>query len=373
MRRFTAPSFAFLAFGLACFPLAAAAQSPAAPGTIADNDSIYIDGTTFKVTPGKAKGSASGVIKTLGARELGPGAIVFRSGNKLYIVDTPLRLPDNSSAGRSVFLNADKAQTNRIRIEYVPPKNPEHQNLYDMLKANLALETIQKLFSPFRFPTEVTIKTVGCDGVINSWYEIENSRPTVTICYEYLQAIAQHAPKETTPTGVTRPDAIVGQTLFLVAHEMAHASFELFDTPVFGREEDAADLVAGYFLLQLGKERVRGLIGGAAYMYAGYLKDYKDNPKVAVPLEAFSSNHGSPEERFYNLLCIAYGGSPEMFADYVEKGFLPKTRAGSCRYEYKALQKAVLRELRPHLDRPLADQIWESNWLPESTIRALAN
>ena len=370
MRRFTASSFAVLV--VACFAQTSAAQLPAAPGTIADNDSIFIDGKTFQITPGKAKGSASGVIKTLGARELGSGAIVFRSGEKLYIVDTPLRLPDSGSADRSVAVTDERQQTNRIRIEYVPPKNPEHQNLYEVLKAHGALETIQKLFSPFRLPAELTIKTVGCD-MVNAWYEIQDSRPTITVCYEYLYVIMQHAPEETTPAGITRADAVVGQLLFVVAHEMAHAMFELFDIPVFGPEEDAADLVAAYFLLQLGKDRMHGLIGGAAYIYAGYMKDFKENPKVAVPLEAFSSNHGSPEQRFYNLLCIAYGSNRELFADYVEKGYLPKTRAGSCRYEYRMLAKAVRREISPHVDRQMATDIWQSNWLPESTVRALPN
>src|SRR5499426_670202 len=55
--------------------------------SIANNDSIYIDGNTFKVSPGKAKGDPSAQIKKTGARELGPGAIVFRSADKLYIMD----------------------------------------------------------------------------------------------------------------------------------------------------------------------------------------------------------------------------------------------------------------------------------------------
>src|SRR5215510_15587178 len=55
--------------------------------SIANNDSIYIDGNTFKLTPGKAKGDPSAQIKKTGARELGPGAIVFRSADKLYIMD----------------------------------------------------------------------------------------------------------------------------------------------------------------------------------------------------------------------------------------------------------------------------------------------
>ena len=366
MRRSTAVSLAFIVAALVS-AASAKAQSQVAPGTIADNDSIFIDGTTFKIIPGKAKNDSSSVIKTLGARELGPGAIVFRSGEKLYIVDVPLRLPADR---QNVFVDADRWQTNRIRIEYVPPKNPEHQNVYDILKAHAALETVQKLFSPFRLPTEVAVKTVGCDGMANAWYEIQDARPTVTVCYEYLQIILQHAPKEPTPVGTTRADAIVGQMLFLVAHELGHAVFELLNIPIFGREEDAADQVAAYFMLQLGKERARGMIGGAAYAYMGYMKNYKENLKVAIPLEAFSSNHGSPRSAS-NLLCIAFGADPS-FSDIVEQGYLPKTTVEAAG-TYRTLAKALRREMSPHVDRQMANDIWESNWLPESTLRALAN
>jgi len=35
--------------------------------------------------------------------------------------------------------NAQEAQPNRIRIEYVPPTNPAHQPLYDLLKQHRTL------------------------------------------------------------------------------------------------------------------------------------------------------------------------------------------------------------------------------------------
>src|SRR5262245_7357718 len=54
---------------------------------IANNDSVYIDATTFKVSPGKARGDIGAQIKKYGARELGQGAIVFRSGDKLYLIE----------------------------------------------------------------------------------------------------------------------------------------------------------------------------------------------------------------------------------------------------------------------------------------------
>ncbi len=54
---------------------------------IANNDSVYVDGKSFQVIPGKAKGDAATQIKNLAARDLGPAAIIIRSGNKLYIAD----------------------------------------------------------------------------------------------------------------------------------------------------------------------------------------------------------------------------------------------------------------------------------------------
>jgi hypothetical protein len=54
---------------------------------IPDNDSVYIDAKSFQVVPGKGKGDAGVQIKDLAARELGPGAIIIRSGNKLYIAE----------------------------------------------------------------------------------------------------------------------------------------------------------------------------------------------------------------------------------------------------------------------------------------------
>jgi hypothetical protein len=54
---------------------------------IPDNDSVYVDAKSFQVVPGKGKGDAAAQIRELGARELGPGAIIIRSGNKLYIAE----------------------------------------------------------------------------------------------------------------------------------------------------------------------------------------------------------------------------------------------------------------------------------------------
>jgi DNA invertase Pin-like site-specific DNA recombinase len=41
-----------------------------------------------------------------------------------------------------------------------------------------------------------------------------------------------------------------------------------------------------------------------------------------------------PAQRYYNLLCLAYGEDPRQFADLVEKKYLPESRAQGCVDEY---------------------------------------
>ena len=87
MRKLTALLTLATAVGLvSMFSTPVAAQSKDTI-SIADNDSVYIDGKSFSIVPGKAKGDISSQVKMLDAHDLGPGAIVFRTGDKLWIVN----------------------------------------------------------------------------------------------------------------------------------------------------------------------------------------------------------------------------------------------------------------------------------------------
>jgi hypothetical protein len=260
---------------------------------------------------------------------------------------------------------AAEAQTNRMTVEYVPPTNPAHQALYQRLMDRRVLEKLQEVFSPFRLPVELKLRTVGCDGVSNAWYQKpargSSSPPSVNVCYEYLAEIQQSLPPGTTPAGITPVDAMVGQFFYVFAHEMGHAIFDVLGIPVFGREEDAADNFATYIMLRFGDEESRALITGAAYSY----KKYVQGSQVTVPLAAFSDAHSAPAQRFYNLLCTAYGSDATRYGDFVEKDYLPKSRAGSCKREYNTTAFAFRELIAPRVDKELAMQVLGKNWLQD--------
>src|SRR5580692_8419949 len=94
---------------------------------IANNDSVYIDGNSLKMVPGKGKGDASALIKKLDAHAVGAGMIIFRSGDKLYMADAPSPVIQTSSGtdryGSDRDTSVSAAQAERDWQEYQRSQN----------------------------------------------------------------------------------------------------------------------------------------------------------------------------------------------------------------------------------------------------------
>jgi len=234
-------------------------------------------------------------------------------------------------------------KSNRVKISYVPPSNPAHQHIYEVLQERRVLERMQGYLSPLRLPQTLFLKTAGCKGESNAWYE--DTEHTVTVCYEYIDEVLRNAPDVTTAAGVTPQDAIVGPTNEVFFHEIGHAIFDLLKVPILGREEDAADQIASYGMLRLDKDIAHQTVAGVAYMYGHEMKS--DSPG----LEQFADAHGVSAQRFYNLLCMAYGKDSKLFADLVEKKYLPESRAEGCADEYKQVDYAFKKLIYPYIDQ----------------------
>jgi hypothetical protein len=232
---------------------------------------------------------------------------------------------------------------NRIEILYAQPTNPAHQGIYEVLKKRRVLERFKAYLSPLRLPRALLLKTEGCDGVANAYYEA--SEHAVTVCYEYIDEVLRNAPEATTAGGVTSEAAIVGPTAEVFLHEIGHAVFHLLNVPIMGREEDAADQFAAYEMVHLDRDLTRQTVDGVAFMY--WHETLSRDPK----LKHFADVHSVPAQRYYNLLCLAYGEDPKQFADLVEKKLLPEARAQSCVEEYRQLDYAVRKLIYPYFDQ----------------------
>jgi len=250
------------------------------------------------------------------------------------------------------------AKTDQVSISYVPPTNPAHQQVYELLKERQSLEKFQDVLSPFRLPEPLTIVLTGCEGEADAMY----SGVTITICYEYIEDLRTYMPAETTPAGIEPLDTVVGPFVDTVLHEFAHALFDYLDIPVLGREEDAADQLSAYTYLQIGEDEAHRLIMGTVYAYMLEVED-TDPPTM----EEYADEHSVPEQRAINLSCMAYGKDPELFEDVIALVGMPQYRVDICEEEYELYTRAYEKLIAPHVDPELAQKVAEGIWLPEET------
>jgi Putative metallopeptidase len=275
--------------------------------------------------------------------DLGPGAFLAAA---LMLSATAWAAPTTASPA----LHSD-----RFRVSYEEPKDPQHRALYEELKSKHALEKLREFLSFIRLPRILTLKLAGCDGDDNAWYEPEDQ--TITVCYEYLQAVRKLAPKAATPAGVTPENAFLGPLLEVFLHEIGHALFDQLRIPILGREEDAADQFAAFFLVHLSPQMAREAMGGVAWMYAQEDKDEK------ISHAALANVHGLAGQRFYNTLCMAYGAEPDVFHDLIETKLLPEDRAEGCEFEYRQVAFAIQALMSRYIDISARDKVLAKDWV----------
>jgi Putative metallopeptidase len=124
--------------------------------------------------------------------------------------------------------------------------------------------------------------------------------------------------------------------LQVTLHELGHGMFDIYDIPVLGREEDAADQMAGFIMAQFGPEVARRTLPAGAYVWQKLYEAGGDWPRWL-----YSDEHGHSLQRSYNYLCMAYGADPDTFAYYVDSGLLPKERAVTCKHEFRTTDQRL--------------------------------
>ena len=228
---------------------------------------------------------------------------------------------------------APAARPDRIRIVYEPPGNPAHRRIYEAMREREVLERFQKFFSMLRLPRVLLIKFAGCDGSVNAAYDPESA--SITFCYENLDYIERSSSEIAARRGIKPDDVFRSTVIAIFLHETAHALFDLLKLPVLGREEDAADQVATYALLNLDKNDAKKII-------LDVLSGMERTAELETPTRDYYADvHSLTAQRLFNVMCLAYGSDEELFAGLADKDRLPKERAEGCWAEYEQVAHAV--------------------------------
>ena len=135
--------------------------------------------------------------------------------------------------------------------------------------------------------------------------------------------------------------------LFVLYHEVAHLLIEQLDLPVLGREEEAADNMASWTLLNHGtrraqqtlKDAVRGwFLSGVAYRSGLVESDY------AAP-------YLLDKQRAYQIVCLMVGKDAASFGAVADSYAVSPDRRRSCDADYDSVDRGLRRLLDRHSSR----------------------
>ncbi len=227
----------------------------------------------------------------------------------------------------------------RFTVEYIP--SPKYQSWENYLRENQVFEKVaEDLNKSLKLPLDVPIVFDEC-GEENAYYDAEGHR--IVMCYELLQSITLSFAS----TDFEEPilsQKVTNTALYVFYHELGHALIDVLDLPATGREEDAADQVSTYILIDVGESGEQAVLDGADWFALQGLPGKKKQI-----LSAMADEHSLNPQRLNNLICWVYGADPQnaLFADYFST--LPQERLERCPDEYAKMKKSWDRLLSSHL------------------------
>jgi hypothetical protein len=146
---------------------------------------------------------------------------------------------------------------------------------------------------------------------------------------------------------ITLRQFVQGTLRFVMLHEMGHGLVDIYDLPVLGREEDAADRFATFWLSPDGAGE-DGTDAAAAMEW--WLAAGKADASKREDLPWWDE-HSIDEQRGYQIACLLYGAAPDDFEPLARRVGIPEKRFMGCRIEADQNQVSWSRLLKDRVSK----------------------
>jgi hypothetical protein len=157
---------------------------------------------------------------------------------------------------------------------------------------------------------------------------------------------------------IDRVEFVLGNTLFILLHELGHVHVSEMKLPVLGREEVEADTFAVITMLRVGNSFTDRVLINASQGW--FLSDRRDQQTGARPL--YYDEHDLSPQRAYYIVCLMVGADPVKFKQLADDARMPEPRQQSCKRDYAKAAASWERVLAPFRRAP--DQ-------PETPIKVI--
>ncbi len=166
------------------------------------------------------------------------------------------------------------------------------------------------------------------------------------MCHEFIDDAEKTFAEGGAPDPLQRAIDATDAVFF---HEMGHMVVDIYDLPITGREEDVADQVAAFMLLQPGEDDRVDAESVDVLLAMADLFDMWGQAAGDPDEAAYADVHSPDQVRVYNLLCWAFGADTDGNAVIVDEGWLPEDRAVQCEAEFDQINNSWITLLAPHL------------------------
>ena len=225
-------------------------------------------------------------------------------------------------------------------VEYSSPKSQSESAIVKELKSDGSVDAVINLINEsFTLPQELKFTFGGEDGPL-----YDSSTNQIIIPYFFIEEVKQRFTKDKySKTGVSEKQATMDSLMHTMFHEFAHAIIFMYEIPVLGKEEDAADGLASVLLIEFFEG------GQEIAISAADLFDLESEDRDELDEQDFWGEHSLDLQRYYGTLCHVYGSDPEKYKAILERDYFSERRADLCIQEYDSLLRSVQKLLAPYL------------------------
>jgi hypothetical protein len=221
---------------------------------------------------------------------------------------------------------SQRQTSEKLKINYIPSPDPTKNQYIEGLKQSRILDNLVSALNSQvgnRLPREIPINVKDCDQE-NAFYH--KSLSIINICSEFMKSIdttfkekqfdIPNLPpeiasklREIDQKNIENSRELTYSTIASIfLHESGHMLIHQLDLPVLGKNEDAVDLFAAYFLLELLPRTGINVNGSflvqsiSLFQMKSYIKQ-QQNPTVVVGIETFLDEHSLGLQRSGIFTC----------------------------------------------------------------------
>jgi len=136
-------------------------------------------------------------------------------------------------------------------------------------------------------------------------------------------------------------------SLFVLYHEVGHLLIDQLKLPVLGREEDAADNMATWTLLNQDTPEAHQALADAAYGWRlsgiAYGANLDDSDYYAA--------HSLDRQRAFQIVCLMVGSDDRSFRAIATEYAIDRDRQDTCFWDYELINRSMRSLLSNHVAR----------------------